>query len=118
MFKLASSWRIQIGKSLRSVKFLACPTSPSSAAARTFWDNNLSLIKHLNPSFGFLLRAAPNLEPYLIAEYDLAYKVKVPLAGLDEAAIEQKMEELVRAADEMPKSPLQSGSVELMKSVE
>jgi hypothetical protein len=42
----------------------------------------------------------------------------VPLAGLDEAAIEQKMEELVRAADEMPKSPLQSGAVELMKSVE
>ena len=112
------SWKIAIGRSLRSVKFIACPTSSSSAATRSFWDNNITLVKHLNPSFGFLLRAAPDVEPYVIAEYDLAYKVKISLSGLDESGIEQKMEELVRAADEMPKSPLQSGAIELMKSVE
>ena len=113
----SAGWRLLVGRSLRSVKVMACPTSPSSAAARAFWDANVPLVKHLNPSFGFLLRAAPQLEPYLVVEYDLAYKVKVPLVGLDADAIERKMDELVRAADEMPRSPLQSGAAMLQPSV-
>ena len=96
---------------------MACPTSPSSAAARAFWDANVQSVKHLHPEFGFLLRAAPQLEPYLVAEYDLAYKVKVPLAGLSVEQIERKLAELVAAADEMPRSAAQSGAAALQPSV-
>ena len=111
------SWRVGLGRGLRSVKVMACPTSPSSAAARGFWDAHVAAVKHLHPEFGFLLRAAPSLEPYLVAEYDLAYKVKVPLAGMSVAQIEQKLEELVAAADEVPRSPAQSGAAVLQPSV-
>lgn len=111
------SWRVGLGRGLRSVKVMACPTSPSSAAARAFWDAHVATVKHLHPEFGFLLRAAPELEPYLVAEYDLAYKVKVPLVGMSVAQIERKLEELVAAADEVPRSPAQSGAAVLQPSV-
>ena len=60
---------------------------------------------------------APSLEPYLVAEYDLAYKVKVPLAGMSVAQIERKLEEIVAAADEVPRSPAQSGAAVLQQPV-
>lgn len=115
---MSTAWRALVGRSLRSVKVMACPTAPSSAAARAFWDANVPVVKHLHPGFGFMLRAAPGCaEPYLVVEYDLAYKVRVPLGSMDAAAIERKMGEIVAAAEDMPRSPLQSGAVALQPSV-
>lgn len=62
-------WRVAIGRSVASVKFMCCPTSASSATARNFWDVNYRLVKHLNPTLPFMIRAAPDLDPYVIVEY-------------------------------------------------
>ncbi len=34
-----------------------------------FWDKNYPLVKHLNPTFQFMLRAAPEVDPYMMVEY-------------------------------------------------
>ena len=63
------AWRTLIGRNAQSVKLFACPTSASSAAARTFYEANYNVVKHLNPTFPFMIRAMPNVEPYLVVEY-------------------------------------------------
>ncbi len=48
---------------------------------------------------------------------DLNYKVKVPLDGLDEKAIEAKVVQAVETGKSMPKAYWQSGRAELLPSV-
>lgn len=73
------AWRTLIGRNLQSVKLFACPTGASSAAARTFYEANYNVVKHLNPAFPFMIRAMPNVEPYLVVEYG-AWEATVRIA--------------------------------------
>lgn len=92
------SWRAAVGRSMASLKIMACPESGSSAAARcvpqralpihsvaepltllkiyyfiscrAFWANNYQTVKQMNPTFPFMIRAAVNTPtPYMIVEY-------------------------------------------------
>lgn len=117
MASATAGWRRLIGRNLQSVKVMACPKSESSAAARQFWDKNYNVVKHLNPTFPFMIRAVPEVEPYMMVEYDWNYKAKVPLSGLDVAGIEKKIEQAVEIGNEMPRSAHQSLKPHILPSV-
>ena len=80
-----------LGKNVRSVKFLLCPTSPSSAPAREFFVETYNVVKHLNPNLPYMIRPWPGDSPSLVIEYDYAENAQVPLLGLDKAGLEKKV---------------------------
>lgn len=113
----SGAWRTLIGRNLQSIKLMACPNSESSAAARSFYERNFNVVKHLNPTFPFMIRPMPNQQPYLIVEYDFCNKVKIPLDGLDSDGIERKFQQAVEVGEEMPRSAGQSLATNFLPSV-
>lgn len=125
------SWKAFLSRNLQSVKFMACPTAPSSEGVRSFWINNYNEIKHLNPRFPFMLRANPDADPYVLIEYgasdaaawpprfpypsptlfrcaDYALKEKIMLPNLTAEQVEDRIRQAVIAGEEKPRSYWQS----------
>ena len=87
----SASWMRNLGKNVRSVKFLLCPKSPASAPAREFFVETYNVVKHLNPNLPYMIRPWPGDAPSVIIEYDYSEKAQVPLVGLDKAGLERKV---------------------------
>ena len=54
------SWRNEISKSVRELRFVFCQTSPASKGVRQFVQNNYLDIKEKNPNFPFIVRECLN----------------------------------------------------------
>lgn len=80
-----------LSKSVRSVRFLLCPTSPSSAVGRDFFDSTYNVVKHLNPTLPYMVRPWPGDSPSVVIEFDYGEKAQVPLVGLSREALERKV---------------------------
>eukprot|EP00947_MAST-08B_sp_MAST-8B-sp1_P000183 g183.t1 len=89
------SWRGQLSKTVRSLRFVYCSQSAESAGARAFVENNYQNMKYLNPTVTMLVRPAEGVaEPHVEAHFKgLAGTVKVDVKGLGEG----QMEEVINA---------------------
>ena len=87
----SASWMRQLGSSVRSVKFLLCPTSASSRPALEFFTTSYNVVKHLNPVLPYSLRGAPGKPPSVVVEFDFGQKAHIDLDGLDIAGVERKV---------------------------
>ncbi|KAK7180089.1 nadh-ubiquinone oxidoreductase 105 kda subunit [Paraphaeosphaeria sporulosa] len=65
---------------------------------RSFLTKSYPTMKKHNPYTPILIREASGTEPRLYARYEFGKEKSVPLKGLDDKAIEQKVTELVKAS--------------------
>mmetsp|Transcript_32756 Transcript_32756/g.67134 ORF Transcript_32756/g.67134 Transcript_32756/m.67134 type:complete len:114 (+) Transcript_32756:40-381(+) len=112
------SWRAFVSRNVAELRFIVCPTSQSSAATRAFYEKNYQTIKMLNPRMPFLIRAADNASPRVIARYDWNAKEAIELEGLDEAGVSSAVESLVKKGETMARSPESLDVVRLPTVVE
>ncbi|KAF3048249.1 hypothetical protein N0V91_001975 [Didymella pomorum] len=91
---MASKYAFNAG--LKELRFLFCQTSEHSAATRNFLQRSYPTMKKHNPHTPILIREASGFEPTLFARYNYGKETKVPLKGLDDKSIEQKVTELVQ----------------------
>ena len=87
----SAAWIRQLGQTVRSVKFMLCPASASSKPAMEFFTGSYNVVKHLNPTLPYMIRAAPGQSPVMVVEFDFGEKAFVPLDGLDVAGVERKV---------------------------
>ncbi|KAF2197477.1 NADH dehydrogenase, alpha subcomplex, subunit 2 [Delitschia confertaspora ATCC 74209] len=85
-------------QSLKELRFLLCQTSEHSAATRSFLSKSYPTMKKHNPYTPILIREASGVEPKVYARYEFGKEKMVPLKGLDDKAIENKVTELVKAS--------------------
>ena len=93
----SAAWMRTIGSNVRSVKFLLCPASAASKPAMDFFTGSYNVVKHLNPTLPYAVRAAPGKDPMVVFEFDFGQKAFVPLGGLDAAGVERKVRVRARA---------------------
>ncbi|CAO2034511.1 unnamed protein product [Urochloa humidicola] len=93
------AWTGSLSRSVKEIRFLFCPSSPASAAAREFVRKNYAEIKARNPTVPFLVRECSGVQPQLWARYDMGVERCVQLDGLTEAQIDRKLEELAKAGE-------------------
>nr|KJB35524.1 hypothetical protein B456_006G119400 [Gossypium raimondii] len=65
------AWRSQLSRNLKELRILFCQTSPSSASARSFVEQNYKDLKTLNPKFPILIRECRGIEPQIWARYGI-----------------------------------------------
>ena len=97
------AWRALVSKRLHELRIVCCAEAPSSAPVRSYLRNNYEILKTLNPTFPFLVRAAEDT-PYVVATYGLGHTETRDLDGLDEAAVEKTFAELVALGEQHPRS--------------
>ncbi|KAF2232203.1 NADH dehydrogenase, alpha subcomplex, subunit 2 [Viridothelium virens] len=85
-------------KGLKELRFHLCQTSEQSAAARSFLVRAYPTMKNHNPHTPIMIREAMGVEPKVYARYEYGREKMEPLKGLDDKAIENKVTELVKAA--------------------
>mmetsp|Transcript_12698 Transcript_12698/g.21383 ORF Transcript_12698/g.21383 Transcript_12698/m.21383 type:complete len:101 (-) Transcript_12698:78-380(-) len=95
------SYRAQLSKSIRELRFVMCQQSPASAGARQFIKQNYSDLKQLNPNFPLIVRECQGAQPNVMARYDFGVERRVYLNGLTEAEVDKAVGELVDQAAEV-----------------
>ncbi|KAF1916819.1 thioredoxin-like protein [Ampelomyces quisqualis] len=85
------------GQGLKELRFLFCQTSEHSAATRNFLTKSYPTMKKHNPHTPIMIREASGTEPTVYARFDFGKEKKLPLKGLDDKAIEQKVTDLVQS---------------------
>ena len=83
----------------------------SSAGLRSYISNNYSLLQKLNPDFDFLLRPWDG-PAQVTCVYDYGNCRSVEVDNKDEKQIERELENLIHAAELMPRSGTQSEPVQ------
>ncbi|KAF2098040.1 NADH dehydrogenase, alpha subcomplex, subunit 2 [Rhizodiscina lignyota] len=83
---------------LKELRFHLCQTSEHSAAARNFLLRTYPTMKKHNPHTPIMIREAQNVEPKVWARYEFGKEKMVPLNGLDDKAIENRVTELVKGS--------------------
>ncbi len=78
------SWKTQLGKSIKELRFICCQTSPHSHGLRQYIANNYVNIKEQNEDFPFIVRECENAQPMITARYDYGVERKVFVHNLDE----------------------------------
>ncbi|KMZ62519.1 NADH dehydrogenase [ubiquinone] 1 alpha subcomplex subunit 2 [Zostera marina] len=91
------SWRGNLSRNLKELRFLFCQTSPTSAQTREFVLKNYKDLKTMNPKFPILIRECSGVDPQLWARYDMGVERYVRLDGLTESEINKKLEDLVKS---------------------
>ncbi|KAG4129781.1 hypothetical protein ERO13_D09G102100v2 [Gossypium hirsutum] len=91
------AWRSQLSRNLKELRILFCQTSPSSASARSFVEQNSKDLKTLNPKFPILIPECRGIEPQIWARYDMGVERGIRLEGLTEPQILKALEDLVKA---------------------
>lgn len=99
------SWRAQISRSLRELRFVACETSQHSQGLRTFIRKNYNELKMLNPTTPFVYREAEEMEPFVYARFDWGKEEKVFVHNKSDKEITEIIRELVEHGAKLPKSP-------------
>ncbi|XP_072992294.1 NADH dehydrogenase [ubiquinone] 1 alpha subcomplex subunit 2 [Typha latifolia] len=95
------AWRGHLSRNLKELRFLYCQSSPGSTQTREFVHRNYKDLKTLNPKLPILIRECSGVEPQIWARYDIGVERYVRLDGLTEAQISKKLEELVKAGEEL-----------------
>ena len=93
------SWRSEISKSVRELRFVLCQTSPHSKGVRHYIKNNYLDIKSANPDLPFIVRECKNAMPTVMARYDYGVEKCVYIEHLDENEIDAVVKDLVEQAD-------------------
>ncbi|KAL0260522.1 hypothetical protein SLS55_004211 [Diplodia seriata] len=83
---------------VKELRFALCQSSSQSAAARNFLLRAYPTMKKHNPHTPILIREAQNVEPKVFARYEFGKEKMLPLSGLDDATIENKVTELVKSS--------------------
>ncbi|TYH53798.1 hypothetical protein ES332_D09G125700v1 [Gossypium tomentosum] len=91
------AWRSQLSRNLKELRILFCQTSPSSASARSFVEQNYKDLKTLNPKFPILIPECRGIEPQIWARYDMGVERGIRLEGLTEPQILKALEDLAKA---------------------
>ncbi|KAF2745919.1 NADH-ubiquinone oxidoreductase-like protein 105 kDa subunit [Sporormia fimetaria CBS 119925] len=81
---------------LKEVRFLFCQTGDASAPVRNFLTRSYPTMKKHNPHTPIMLREAAGTEPKVYARFDFGKEKMVPLKGLGDKEIEQKVTDLVQ----------------------
>ncbi|KAI5809900.1 thioredoxin-like protein [Peziza echinospora] len=89
--------RYAFSKQLRELRFLFCQTGEASTSLRSFLSKSYPVLKKHNPTTPILIREALGTQPKVFARYALGKEESVPLAGLSEKQIEEKVTALVKA---------------------
>lgn len=122
------SWRNEISKSVRELRFVFCQTSQHSKGIRydlkyilltytnltyshlitsnhhlyrTYILNNYTDIKGKNPETPFIVRECLNAQPTVMARYDFGVEKRIYVPNLNEAEIDQIVKELVEQAPQV-----------------
>ncbi|TNV72828.1 hypothetical protein FGO68_gene6568 [Halteria grandinella] len=95
------SWRTDISKNVRELRFIFCQTSQHSKGVRGFVQNNYLDIKEKNPETPFIVRECLNAQPTVMARYDFGVEKRVYVNNLSESEINQVVKELVEQAREV-----------------
>eukprot|EP00300_Choanocystis_sp_HF-7_P027405 c32507_g1_i1.p1 GENE.c32507_g1_i1~~c32507_g1_i1.p1 ORF type:complete len:212 (-),score=27.25 c32507_g1_i1:419-988(-) len=74
-------WRCALSTNMNELRFLMCPYAEESATLREFFSKNYNDLKYHNPLLPMLVREHVNFEPKLVARFDYAYEVVVPVSG-------------------------------------
>ncbi|GAQ81698.1 NADH dehydrogenase (ubiquinone) 1 alpha subcomplex 2 [Klebsormidium nitens] len=90
------AWRASLSKTVQELRIHLCQTSPSSKGVRDFVAHRYQELKNQNPQLPILIRECSGVQPRLFARFDYGKEKAVGLDGLDEAAVESKLEELVK----------------------
>ncbi|KAF2737567.1 NADH dehydrogenase, alpha subcomplex, subunit 2 [Polyplosphaeria fusca] len=81
---------------LKELRFLFCQTGEQSAAVRTFLTRSYPTMKKHNPHTPIMIREASGIEPKVYARFEFGKEKIIPLKGLDDKGIENKITELVK----------------------
>ncbi|KMZ74795.1 NADH dehydrogenase [ubiquinone] 1 alpha subcomplex subunit 2 [Zostera marina] len=104
------SWRGNLSRNLKELRFLFCQTSPTSAQTRhlslflynfngfgLFVLKNYKDLKTMNPKLPILIRECSGVDPQLWARYDMGVERYVRLDGLTESEINKILEDLIKS---------------------
>lgn len=89
------SWRSEITKGVKELRFVFCQTSPQSKGIRQFILNNYEDIKTKNPALPFIVRECQNAQPNVMARYEFGVERRVYVHNLDEKNVDKIVQELV-----------------------
>jgi NADH dehydrogenase (ubiquinone) 1 alpha subcomplex subunit 2 len=95
------SWRSEISKSVRELRFVFCQTSPASKGVRQFVQNNYLDIKEKNPNFPFIVRECLNAQPTVMARYDFGVEKRIYVPNLEEGDVDSVVKELIEQSKEV-----------------
>lgn len=98
-----AAWKA-LSTGMQELRIHLCQTSAASKGARDFIMGSYAEMKKANPDFPILVREASGTEAKLIARYDFGQEKAVSVQGLDAAAVQNKLKELIKAGESMPKS--------------
>ncbi len=82
------SWKTQIAKNVRELRFVLCQTSAHSQGIRQYISNNYVDIKSQAPETPFIVRECQNAMPTIMARYDYGVEKRVYVENLTEEEID------------------------------
>ena len=110
-------WRAQLSRYVKEIRFMANEIKPpvakelaaadSHSHVLSFYFNNYTKVKTLNPSFNYLLRESfPGKGPYMVATYGWGKNEFIDLSDLKSPEdMESIMENVISLGKTHPRSP-------------
>ncbi|KAK2747153.1 hypothetical protein FQN57_002410 [Myotisia sp. PD_48] len=88
--------RYAFNTTVKELRFLLCHSSAHGDATRAFLKRAYPTMKKNNPHTHILMREALDIEPRVFARYEFGKEKQVPLLGLTDKEIEEKVTGLVK----------------------
>mmetsp|Transcript_7786 Transcript_7786/g.9435 ORF Transcript_7786/g.9435 Transcript_7786/m.9435 type:complete len:89 (+) Transcript_7786:42-308(+) len=80
-------------KAIQELRIHFCQTSSKSAGLRQFVKSNFAEMKKANPALPIMVRECEGATPKITARYDMGIEKSIPVADMDEKAIDSKLKE-------------------------
>eukprot|EP00879_Flechtneria_rotunda_P001585 GHRR01001744.1.p2 GENE.GHRR01001744.1~~GHRR01001744.1.p2 ORF type:complete len:102 (+),score=24.68 GHRR01001744.1:136-441(+) len=98
------AWRTSLSKAMQELRIHLCQTSAASKGARDFVIGSYAELKKANPDLPILVRECSGTEAKLTARYGFGVEKSVSVQGLDAAGVTTKLQDLIKAGEQLPKS--------------
>ena len=98
------SYKQNLGKAVRELRFVMCQSHSASAGARQFVSKNYLPIKESNPSLPFIVRECNGAQPTVMARYNFGVERRVYLNNMSESEVNAVVEDLANQADQINSS--------------
>ena len=95
------SWKKDLGKSIKELRFIFCQQSSASEGVRQYVKNNYLDLKKKNSDFPILIRECENAHPNVMARYDFGEERRYYLHDMNEKSVEEMVKQLVKDAKQV-----------------
>jgi len=99
-------WRAQLSSVIREFRWALDGASSKGAITRNWIMKNYEPIKLMNPDLPFLVRESPNVDSVLHVTYDHGNERSIPLDGLSEDAVGERVKLAFDIGKTLPRWPV------------